>query len=394
MASPTKHILFICSWYPNRTAPALGNFIRRHAEAAARHHRVSVAFACSDAELGDDEYVLDLQEEDQLSEARVYFPKTKHSLPLLGSLKRSGRYRKAIRLAVEEVTHEYGKPDLIHLQVIWPAAIAAIQLAEEMNVPLLISEHWSGYLPEDGNYKGRLLKYFTRRAVKRATHITAVSERMIEAMRAHGLENRYSLLPNVVDTALFRPGTTASRSGLRLLHVSMLVDREKNISGMLHVMEKLKNETGIRLDIVGDGPERAALEKMAEQSGLLGKTVFFHGFADAAAVAAQMQQADALLLFSHFEGMPVTIIEAQSCGLPVIATRTGAIPQMVGETQGILVSCGDEPALAGAILEMKNKQGQFDREAIRSHAIAHYSMDAVGERLNELYTSILSRFGR
>ncbi|TND08116.1 MAG: glycosyltransferase [Bacteroidetes bacterium] len=395
MSDQKKHILFIASWYPSLSAPALGNFIQQHARAAALHHNVSVVFAHSDAELEQGNFVFETKKDENLFEVRVHFTKTKSKIPLISSWKKAERYRGAMRLGIDEAIDEHGAPDLVHLHVIWPAALAALPLVDKLRVPLIISEHWSGYLPEDGNYKGRIMQNFTRRAVARASHVTAVSEKMIEAMRGHGLNNTYSLLPNVVDTALFAPAEkTQPGPGLRLLHVSMLVDREKNISGLLRVMQKLKEHTDIVLDIVGEGPERSGFERMAKQAGVFSQTVFFHGYHDAEGVAEFMQKADALVLFSHFEGMPVTIIEAQSCGLPVIATRTGSIPTMVSEEQGILVSCGDEQALAEAIMQMKKRKNDFSREAIRHFAESRYSMDSVGRQLNDLYQNILGKFGR
>lgn len=384
------HILFICSWYPHRGAPALGNFIRRHAQAAALHNDVSVVYAVSSGDVIDGEFGIDMHEEEHLTECIVYFPKQQRNIPLLAAFRRLKNYRKAISYAIQQATAQYGKPDLIHLHVVWPGVLAALPLKKKWNVPLLITEHWSGYLSEDGNYKGALLKSYTQQAFAAAAHVTVVSDRMKKAMETHGLKNNFSMLRNVVDTELFsyKP-KMAETVKLSLLHVSMLVEREKNISGMLRVMATLQDETGITLQLVGDGPERKSHEALAAQLGLLDKTVFFTGYADSSAVAAAMHDADALLMFSHFEGMPVTIIEAQACGLPVIATQTGSIPEMVNAQQGIVVPCGDEQALAAAIRTMHRNKAAFSREAIRSHAENYYSFNAIAAQLDKLYRQLL-----
>lgn len=392
------HILFLASWYPNRNAPALGNFIQRHAQAAALHHTVSVIHLCADSRLAEDLYEVDERHNGDLHEYGVYYGKVRSRIPILSQLKRRDAYRKAVHEGLNRATVKSGKPGLLHVHVIWPAAVAALQLADELNVPLLISEHWSGYLPEDGNYKGVILQNLSRRLADRAAHITVVSKRMQEAMMKHGLGKNFSLLPNAVDTELFSPGERRETSDMRretkLLHVSMLVDREKNISGLLRVMGKLKSRPEITLHIAGDGPEREAHEKLAQTLGVLNKTVFFKGFKTAEEVAEEMQQAGALIMFSHFEGMPVTIIEAQCCGLPVIATKTGAIPEMVNAQQGILVEPGDEAALEKAIVTFAEQRDTFSAEQIRSAAVARYSMEAVGAQLDRLYRSILEKHGR
>lgn len=387
-----KHILFLTSWYPNPQAPALGSFIRSHALAASRFHNVSVVYACSDPAVHEGSFEFSMQEAEQLFEITVNYAKSGNRIPLLASWLKAQRYRKAMTLGINEATARFGKPDLVHLHVAWPAALAALPLVRETKTPLLLTEHWSGYLPEDGNYKGTVLKRFTQQAVAQAAHVTAVSQKMIVAMQQHGLKNTYSILPNVVDTERFHPAENKpTRSGLHLLHVSMLVEREKNISGILRVMATLKDRSDITLTLIGEGPERTAQEEQAAASGVLNKTVFFSGYKAAEGVAEAMRGADALLLFSHFEGMPVTIIEAQSSGLPVIATRTGAIPEMVNDSNGLLLDCGDENALRNAIVSMAEKKQNFDGKAIRAHAVDHYSMDAVARQLNELYLCITQR---
>jgi glycosyltransferase involved in cell wall biosynthesis len=140
---------------------------------------------------------------------------------------------------------------------------------------------------------------------------------------------------------------------------------------------------------VGHGAERLLHEAHADRLGILNKNVFFSGFKNTEAVAETMRRSDALLMFSHFEGMPVTIIEAQCCGLPVIASAVGAVPEMVSPANGFLVKPGDETALEKAILELKEKKTSFNPAAIREKAVAIYSRASVSRELDRLYQSVL-----
>lgn len=384
------HILFIASWYPNRNAPALGNFIQQHARAAAMKNRVSVVYACSDENLPEGKTEAKQNSKGNLNELIVYYGKIRSKIPILSQLKKSKAYQSAIRSAVLHAVKLNGKPDVLHVHVIWPAAIAVMPILKDLNVPLVISEHWSGYLPEDGNYKGIMLKSYSQKLAKEARLITVVSSRMEKAMRHHGLGNQFSVLPNTVDTKLFRlSAAKKSKNEFRLLHVSMLVDREKNISGILRVMKSLEDHPEISLEIVGEGPERKTHESLAASLGILNKSVRFSGYKDASGVSDAMQNSDALLMFSHYEGMPVTIIEAQSCGLLVIASRTGAIPEMVRENEGILVDPGKEAELKQAILSLKEKRNTVSPAAIRERAVKQYSPEAVAGILNGIYSSVM-----
>ncbi len=388
----SSHILFIASWYPGKNAPALGNFIQQHARAAAIDHTVSVVYAATDKNLEEGKISIEENHSANLSEYIVYYGKVNTSVPVLSQLKKRDAYRIAVKAGIEMAMQKNGKADALHLHVIWPAAVAVLPLLDELKIPLIISEHWSGYLPEDGNYKGVVLKNISKRIAEKAEHITAVSQKMIDAMKAHGLGKSFSILPNAVDTKHFHfKSKTSDSEAIRLLHVSMLVDREKNVSGLLRVMKELEVHPEVSLDIIGDGPERIALVEAARQSGILNKSVFFRGFYKAEEIANAMQNADALIMFSNFEGMPVTIIEAQCCGLPVIATNVGYIPNMVNSSQGILVDPINESGLKNAVLEFLKKQDSFDRAKIGAEATGKYSLIAVANELKNLYASILTK---
>ncbi|MDQ3110581.1 MAG: glycosyltransferase [Bacteroidota bacterium] len=385
------HILFLASWYPNRHAPALGNFIQQHARAAALENRVSVVYASADKTLEEGKVEVEENHSGNLSEYRIYYGKITSALPLLSTLKKRQAYRDAVKTGIELATTKNGRADLLHLHVIWPAAVALLPLFDSLKTPLIISEHWSGYLPEDGNYKGIIQKNISKRIAEKAQHVTVVSQRMADAMKTHGLGKSFSILPNAVDTNLFhyKAKQEAEAAGIKLLHVSMLVDKEKNISGLLRVMKALEFHPKISLEIIGEGPERETLESLVQQIGILNQNVVFRGFCNAAEIATAMQSADALIMFSNYEGMPVTIIEAQCCGLPVIATKVGYIPNMVNETQGTLVDVSDEAGLKNAIVDFVMKKNTFDRAKIGNDATGKYSQLAVAQELNHLYASIL-----
>src|ERR1700743_2385509 len=97
MSAAPLHILFIASWYPHRGAPALGNFIQRHAEAAALHHRVSVVYVVSEAQLPEGSSEIQDTHTGQLSEYIVYYGKIKSRAPFFSALKKLDAYRGAMQ---------------------------------------------------------------------------------------------------------------------------------------------------------------------------------------------------------------------------------------------------------------------------------------------------------
>jgi len=387
LTKQNRHILFLASWYPNPEQPVLGNFIQRHARAAAMTNTVSVATAFS----YNGNETVEYSSADNVHEFLARFPKTEGK-GIISSVKKLRRYRKALREAVAAAVENNGKPDLIHVHVAWPVALAADSIIREFNVPVILSEHWSGYLPEDGNYSGMLLKHYTSSLFSKAKIATVVSERMQHAMVKHGLHANFKRLPNAVDSNVFRFKSQSTDNKLRWLHVSMLVDREKNIRGLLRAFAEHCKEHDASLTIVGEGNEKAELMQFADSIGLNNK-VQFTGLKSPDEIAALMNMYSALVMFSNFEGMPVTIIEAKCCGLPVVATNTGAIPEMLNHTTDQLVPVKDEQKLSQAMNEFATKANSItkhDKLNISNAALSVYSYEAINTQLDLLYTEVLT----
>lgn len=389
MSEKKLHILFVASWYPNPDQPVLGNFIQRHAQAVASKHRVSVVAAFS----SEKNYGLIEKHTGYLSEYINLYPKVKDGDKVLSKMRKVKAYRKAMREAIERSIKHSGPPDIIHVHVAWPAALVVLPMAKELGRPIVVTEHWSGYLPEDGNYRGFFLKHYTKSLVSKAQAVTVVSERMKAAMHLHGLAGDFHHLPNAADTKVFHSVPAKSNGDVfRFLHVSMLVDREKNISGMLEAFAQALKHSEFTLTIVGDGPERKFHEETAKKLGIA-DNVQFVGLKSPQEIAELMNSHDALLMFSNYEGMPVTIIEAQCCGMPVLATNTGAIREMLTNPKDIMVNPGEVANLSKAMLLMKRSLAEERdipalRKSICDHAHRRYSYEAVAENLNNIYLKV------
>ena len=391
MSDKKLHILFVASWYPNRNQPVLGNFIQRHAQAVALQHKVSVVAAFS-SELHN---CIDENHEGNLSEFVSHYPKLKEGDVVLNKVRKVKAYRKAMREVITRSIARNGAPDIVHVHVAWPAALVVLPMAKEFGKPIILTEHWSGYLPEDGNYNGFFLKHYTRALVQKSKAVTVVSEKMKTAMRQHGLEAEFHHLPNAVDTEIFfRKPTERNPGAFRFLHVSMLVDREKNITGMLEALSEAVKQAEYHLTIVGDGPEKAGHEATVKKLNLE-KYVSFVCMKRPEEIAELMNTHDALLMFSNFEGMPVTIIEAQCCGMSVLATDTGAIREMLTNPKDILVNVGNTGHLTRSMLMMKNslneeKDIRVLRQTISESAKHRYSYRAVADQLNSIYQKVIA----
>lgn len=380
-------------WYPSRIDPLSGIFIQRHALAVAPFCEVAVLYIVPDPGLAR-KRVVETTSENGLRVTRIFFrPGTR--VPGLAKLADLVRYYRLSRLGLRTVTKEFGAPDILHLQVNPPLGQIAFILAHAGKTPCVFTEHWSGYFPESGAYHGFFRKLFTRLLVRKARAVTVASLAAQKAMQRHGLENEYHVIANVVDTGRFAPGREKSKNGKKIvLHVSGF-NPCKNVPGMLRAVKKLSQaRDDFELHLVGDGAARADLEALSAQLGIRERFVRFHGRKNEAQVAGFMGRADLFLMFSDYENSPCVIAEAFASGLPVIATRTGGIPEHVHDDNGILVSPGDEAGLARAIALLLDRAGDYDAGRIREYALRNFSPDVIGRRFHELYRRVAAAEGR
>lgn len=380
-----KHILFISSWYPTTDKKSHGIFFKRHAESAALLNKVSAIHICS----GQANH-LDVHVEHGVYTIIGTYKKVNHSVPILSTVQKLWRSFVCFKQCYQSLLAAQSKPDLVLLNVIFPAGIFVLWLHLFKKIPFIIQEQWSGYYPEDGNYKGFLQKKVTALCVKYAKLILVVSNKLEQSMKAHGLHNKYIKIGNVVDTDLFVPLPNHVLVPFKFIHVSTINDKEKNISGIIEAANHLhRKNISFRIDIVGDGPERTVFEELAKRYNLLSKVVFFHGFQLPDEVAKLMAEAHCFILNSNYEGLPCVLLEAMACGIPVISTSVGAVPEIVDFKQGIIVKPNDNNALIRAMEDMISSYGQYNAVEIRSRIINKYSYPAMAKDFDTIFKSVL-----
>lgn len=376
-------ILFIPKWYPSRVHEYNGDFIRRHALSVALMHDVSVLFISADPRLKNKIYDTEFEVDHGVTTVRVFYNNSLVHIPALSSIIKFYRYLKACRMGIKMIKERFGAPDISHVHVLLRTFLPAYFL----KTPFVVSEQWSGYLPEDGMYKGFLKKIITKIAIRKASGVTTVSESLKKAMLSHGLKNIYSVVPNVVDVSLFFPSEKPIKNDRFIfLHVSNLVDRAKNVSGMIRVMKILsESRNDFEFHVVGDGPERRKLEALAGTLNLSEKHVFFLGTKNSSEVAEIMRNADLFLLFSNYDNMPCVMVESLASGLPVVGSAIHGISEHINESRGILVPSGDEKALCDAIIKAMNNIGSYDKMELQAYAKENFSFEAVAQQFDTIY---------
>ena len=371
-------VVFLARWYPHKYDPMFGLFVQRHAEAAALHHDISVIYVHPD-ENAKNHYDIERSKENGVDAIRIYYKKQ-------GRICSAWRYFRACVKGLKMA----GKTDLIHVHVLTRMGFIAHWQKYLNGTPYIITEHWSRYLP--GNeFNGILRKWWTKRIVRRAAMVTTASQVLAEAMQSHGLKNRhYELLPNVVDTNLFKPIPHHNETP-KIVHVSCFEDKSKNISGLLEALKMMKNKgVAYQAVLIGEGMDLEVMKQKAIRMDLTDR-VHFTGLLQGQDLVNELATGDFFVLPSHYETGGIVLLEAMACGLPVVATNVGALPEIVNEQNGILVPAGDVKVLAEAMEQCCHSYNNYKAEALRSRVVERYSKEKVGALLNDWYQQVASR---
>jgi L-malate glycosyltransferase len=368
---PRRKVLILPAWYPSDRDPLWGIFIREQAQAVAA--RADVAVLHVEWAWPRPPRPIEIHDRDEagLRTVRVRVARAPGAALLVPEL---AGYAAGLTL----LRRRGFVPDVIHAHV-FRAGMHAVALGRAIAVPVVVSEHYSAF---PRRMLRRWERWAARRAFAGAEIVAPVSENLQRHIEEHGVRARFRVVPNVVDDRVFEPPSGRPPDGSRLLMVSSLIPL-KGVHHALAALALLGDARDVQLDIVGDGPERAAYERMARELGVGGR-VSFHGRRDPSEVARFMQRADLLVIASEWENLPTALLEGQVSGLPVVATAVGGIPEVVSDANGILYPAGDERALADAINQALERS--YDRYEIARVARERFGRDAIAVRWDEVYS--------
>jgi colanic acid/amylovoran biosynthesis glycosyltransferase len=281
-----------------------------------------------------------------------------------------------------------------------PDGYAAMQLAENLGVPLVTALH--GYdvtISDEAMGKTRLGREYLRGRTalqkKGALFLTCSAY-----VRQRGLEMGYPAERTIVhsigvDVDRFRPPTIRRREKM-VLFVGRLVEK-KGCGSLIDAMAEVqRRHPAAELVVIGDGPLRLDYEKRAAARSVRCQ---FLGTQSTSVVREWMARAAVFCVPSVIaasgdaEGFGIVFIEAQAMGLPVVSTLSGGIPEAVkhGET-GLLVKERNPRALAEAILQLLQDEELWQRYSLagRKHVVDRFNLARQTERLEDVFTQLLA----
>lgn len=368
------HILFLNGWYPSRVLPFNGDFIQRHAEAVALRHNVTSIHVVTDPDLTKEE-----QTEENIRGVRTIITYIK---PTRSCLIKFIRFFKAYK----RILRGLGSYDIIHVHKLYPVGIIALALKMIFKKKYIISEHWTGY--NNSSSLPLIEKSLSKIIANYANYICPVSADLGKSMIDLGLKGNYHVVPNVVDTSIFKPSKTTNNDVFSLVHISNMVDEHKNVTGILNAASKLKNiSPNFKLYLIGNRSQ-----KYNTYSKILGieDHVVFVDQIEHSKVVRYIRNADVLILFSNYENLPCVILEAFSCGIPVISTKTGGISEYFPDSFGYLIPVKNENDLIKSIISIQNEKKKIaSKDVMHSFVKDNFGREVICDTFSALYHSSL-----
>ena len=383
-------ILFLASWYPNRTNGVLGVFIRRKAEAVSQHCDVAVLFVTMDESLISNNYEFESGYEQGIFTVRVYFKPV--SSGIIKKIYYNIRYLRGHFLGLQILKKDWGKFDLIHVNVVNRAGFIALLLKKLRGIKYVITEHSTpdiSFLRGTSNSTRIPWKFLSKITVKNSEFINVDSKASLEYWKKAGFKGNYGIIRNIVEILphFMSFNKTNIDNIKRAVHISILIER-KNVADIIRSYARIYNDMNIKnieFHIIGEGVQKEMLMKLAADLSVLDKCIFFHGFVDEYKKIELLVNSDFHILNSDEEGFSVVTAEAILYGVPVISTKCGGPEDFVPENVGLLINRRSPLELTDAILYMIHNSQNYDKKALQEFGKKMFSREVIGYQTYQIY---------
>ena len=300
---------------------------------------------------------------------------------------RKGRFRFLSLLKLFAYMRK-NKFQILHTHLVQAGIIGRL-FGRVLSIPVIVSTRHHEILPKSNTLLYKIEDYLAK---KLNTRTISISESVHEFMLKTGYAaDKICLIPNGIDSDFFSPNPSVMKEQYSIVSVGRLVE-EKNFDLLIDTVNILKKEyADIRCTIIGDGPLFNPLFQKITSLGLQ-KNILLCGAKPNEMVKKIMQQKQIYISTSVFEGLPLSVLEAMALELPVIASASGSIPNVIRDGEsGFLIESNDAEQIAKAVRSlfeqshMRVKLGKSARRTI----VEKYSVKTLTAKTQELYQELL-----
>ncbi len=300
------------------------------------------------------------------------------------------RYNGNFELVADKLYRLYKKynRNLVHIHFGFPEGYIGYILKRKYGIKYILTVHGSDLhtIPfKNIHYKDKIMK-----GLNHADHVIFVSNYLLEIALKLGLKNsNYSVIRGGVDTGIFKPFKKGDRKNLTISYVGHLepIKGTDIIPKIFYNITKYKDN--VRLKIIGNGSLREQIERDLKRLNIFDKA-YLTGSIPHGKIPGELKETDILILPSIHEGLSSVILESLASGIPVVATSTGGIPEIIKNGyNGILIEKGKDFAKRFSFGVLSALDKEWNSKNIRNSAIEFDWQNVVTKEI-EVYNRILN----
>jgi glycosyltransferase involved in cell wall biosynthesis len=294
--------------------------------------------------------------------------------------------KKIYKTFVKVVIKEY-KPDVIHVHAAMWAGYTAFLIHKKYNIPYVITEHRARFVANSKFAASQFKSWYSpilTSVYSNASCIIPVSKLLIPKINEFlNKPVKIEVIPNLIDTDFFIPANKnlVPDNVFRFVMIGFL-RKVKGLDILLKAFAKLRKALpNVHLTIVGEGEEKNNLFKLMDKLNLK-DSICFTGKLSREGVRETLQKASAFVLSSRAEACAQVVLEALSCGLPVVSTDIMA-DDVITPENGVFVKNDDVDSLYQGMRKIIENYDYFDRKKIRDFAVNNFSYDKIISRVEK-----------
>jgi 1,2-diacylglycerol 3-alpha-glucosyltransferase len=299
------------------------------------------------------------------------------------------------------------KPDIIHSHTSFSVGWEAVLCAKVLRIPLVgthhtFYDHYLKHVKLDFPWVRKFSWKFFAAYFNRVQLLLSPSRALATELIAYGLKKPVEVIYNPIDTDFYLPIKSISEkpklkkkyglSKISLVYMGRL-SYEKSLDIVIEAFAKVLNtQADCKLMIIGDGPERANLEKLGKKLGIQ-KSLVFTGYLHGQDLLEAMQASDIFVTASKSENMPMSVLEAMSTGLPVIGADSRGIPEVVKQdVNGMLCEPDDIKDFSDKMSQLIRRDDLRKKFALASRELALDHSDlSYAKQLEAYYLKLLRK---
>ncbi len=307
------------------------------------------------------------------------------SRPVVAAL----RIARCVRAVAEDI-----EPDVIHSSgfegALLPRGRARAVTTHHPELPPWAPPSWASPWSRARYFRWNQVAWLEREALRKADVAFFVSAASRDRAAARGYPTaRPRVVPNGVDSVAFAPAPEGNAMDEPTVVFAGRMDDQKGVDILLRAASHLSSGTKVRL--AGGGWKEDEYRRLAVELGV-GERVEFLGHVTRTALPALLRSASVVVVPSRYENLPLSVLEGMACGVAVVASRVGGVPEMMDDgVEGTLVPPEDPEALGAALARILGDRNLATRmgTAGRRRILAEFTWDSVAARIEAAYGEVL-----